>query len=328
MSEFCGGFLEAGGVGLRDFVRFVTGALQGRLTVGELHDLLFVRGALRLGFGIHGLHLIGKEAHGLFGGLRIAGLKDGVDDRQGSRCSLFPGGELFFVFAHRIRSGQQLVLGPGDVVQEGLQPVEVLLQNRIKFVIVALGALHAEAHEDVGGDTGGFIENELPLPFGIALIVFIDAMAEEGGGNGDLRIFRVQFVAGDLLTDELVIGLVSVEGLDDVVAVRPDIGAVGILAVTFGLGITGKVQPVLSPAFAIMGRRQEVVDQSFVNPIALGGVWGGLISGDELPESFRGRWQAMEVKGDAPDDFLRRGLRRGCQAFFGKSLADEEVDLV
>ena len=115
-------------------------------------------------------------------------------------------------------------------------------------------------------------------------------MAEEGGGNGDLRIFRVQFVAGDLLTDELVIGLVSVEGLDDVVAVRPDIGAVGILAVTFGLGVTGKVQPMLSPAFAIMGRRQEVVDQSFVNPIALGDAWCGLIGGDELPERLRGGW--------------------------------------
>ena len=85
---------------------------------------------------------------------------------------------------------------------------------------------------------------------------------------------------------------------------------------------------MLSPAFAIMGRRQEVVDQSFVNPIALGDAWCGLIGGDELPERLRGRWQAMEVKGDAPYDFLRRGFRRGCQAFFGKPVADEEIDLV
>ena len=86
-------------------------------------------------------------------------------------------------------------------------------------------------------------------------------MAVEAGGDARLGSSGPQLVAGDLFLDEAVVGLVGVEGLDDVVAIAPGVGArlVGLEAV--GLGVAGEVEPVAAPALAVVRRGEQAVDE-------------------------------------------------------------------
>ena len=71
-----------------------------------------------------------------------------------------------------------------------------------------------------------------------------------------------QQVAGDLLDDELVVGQVAVEGVDDPVAVEPDLARL-VLLVAVGVGVAGRVEPEPAPALAVVGRGEQPVDQPF-----------------------------------------------------------------
>ena len=101
--------------------------------------------------------------------------------------------------------------------------------------------------------------------------VLIDVVAEaagnrqETGGDHAVRIglrrtIRRQDVAGDLVADELVIGHVAVERGDDPVAIPPRMGQrmIGVLA--GGVGIAHQVEPVPSPALAVMRRGEQPID--------------------------------------------------------------------
>jgi hypothetical protein len=72
----------------------------------------------------------------------------------------------------------------------------------------------------------------------------------DGGGR--------KFVRGKLLDDEDVVGLVFVEAANDVIAIRPGKGVVGIFAVAanlaFRVAVAGGVEPVAPPAFAVVRR--------------------------------------------------------------------------
>ena len=118
-------------------------------------------------------------------------------------------------------------------------------------MVVALRAPDAEAEEKLAGDIGEFRFDQFALAFRIRLVPFVNAMPEVAGGYEDVGIFGCDLVTGKLLADETVVGLVFVEGLDDIVAVRPCVRAVGVLAVAIGLGIAGKIQPMLRPTLAV-----------------------------------------------------------------------------
>ena len=97
-----------------------------------------------------------------------------------------------------------------------------------------------------------------PLAGGVAVVIFVDAAAEIAGGDERLGIVGKQFVAGELLQHEAVVGLVGVEGVDDVVAITPGVGAVVVGLVAVAVGVADEVQPVARPAFAVVRAGEEV----------------------------------------------------------------------
>ena len=78
----------------------------------------------------------------------------------------------------------------------------------------------------------------------------------------------VELVAGQLLGEESVPGLVIVEGVDDVVAIAPDTGREahvrGLEVFAVGIDIPGGVKPETSPALTVFGRGQQPVEQALV----------------------------------------------------------------
>ena len=77
-----------------------------------------------------------------------------------------------------------------------------------------------------------------------------------------------QEVAGELFHNETVVGKVVVEGLNDVVAIAPGVRIKVIFVHAGGVGVAGDVEPMTSPAFAIVRRGKQAVDDLGV------GVWG------------------------------------------------------
>src|SRR5262245_21849403 len=77
-------------------------------------------------------------------------------------------------------------------------------------------------------------------------------------------------VARDLLAEELVVGLVGIEGVDDPVAVSPGLGVDEVPLLARALGVPGDVQPVPAPPLAVLRRGEELIDDPFASP--LGGV--------------------------------------------------------
>ena len=72
--------------------------------------------------------------------------------------------------------------------------------------------------------------------------------------------FRGDFVASDLLADELVIGLVVIESPHDVVSVTPSVAAFKIVCESRRVGVANHIQPVLRHSFTVVRRFQQPID--------------------------------------------------------------------
>ncbi len=174
-------------------------------------------------------------------------------------------------------------------------------------MVVALRAAEAHPEEDVGGRVGQVFEDHSPLLTGVALVVFVDPVAEVSGGHDRLRVLRGELVAGDLFADELVVRLVAAEGRDDVIAVVPGVRPVGVLLVAVGIGIADEVEPEAG-VLAIPRACEEPVDEPLVR------------SGDEsernasIPASRRRR-QTSQVLIQTPDEGGRTHLGRAGAIF-------------
>ena len=129
-------------------------------------------------------------------------------------------------------------------------------------MVVATGAGDRQADEGLGGRVDALVD-------GVVLVVKALADGDEAQGR-QTRVFLLevgQAVGGQLLDDELVVGLVGVEGIDDVVAERPSVGVTVVLEErvalvdrqTARIGISRGIQPVAAPTLAVMGRREEFV---------------------------------------------------------------------
>src|SRR5262249_13414828 len=84
-----------------------------------------------------------------------------------------------------------------------------------------------------------------------------------------------EHVAGDLLLNESPIGLILVEGADDVIAVRPGVGAGLVLVVAVGVAVVDHVEPVSAPPLAAGRRGQPPVPAALVRGRRGGGRRGG-----------------------------------------------------
>ena len=137
----------------------------------------------------------------------------------------------------------------GDVIEEGGKLIEVSLGDRVIFVIVAAGALDGECEKDGGcgvnavGDVFGVVFSFNDATFCgedvIAVKAGCDFLAESGIGEE---------VSGELFSEELVVGHVVKEGVDNPVAPWPH-GASFVVVVAIRVGIAGEVEPVCGKSF-------------------------------------------------------------------------------
>ena len=196
------------------------------------------------------------------------------------------------------------IVGIAGVVEEAEAGVILLVVDGIVGMAVALHAAHGEPLENLpGGDVAVHRGEQAELlVVGAALAVHLREAVERGGE------FLIQSragdeVAGELVDHELVVRQILVEGIDDPVAVFPDI-AVRVVAEAFGIGVAREIHPHGSPALAeVRGDEQA---------LGLGGDGGGEIfcgGGLEGIELGEGRRQSDEIERGAAQPL--GGLRGG-----------------
>ena len=205
-----------------------------------------------------------------------------------------------------------------DVAIEGsLETVVILLRDGIEFVIVATRTLDSEAH-DTATEGGDHVIEIFVAEFGIVFFAEADLgmVAEKAGGGESFGAGVGEFVAGELFVEEAVVGFVGVEGGDDVVAVTPGVGTVEVVFLAVGIGVAGEVEPVASPAFAVVRGGEEFVDE-------IGPGVGGIVvdEGGDLRGSWR---EAEKVEVGAADEGVAVCLGSGGEV--AAAIGYEEVD--
>jgi len=155
-----------------------------------------------------------------------------------------------------------------DSIEDRPDPVIVDLRQRIELVVVTPAAVDGQSQErarDRPDHLGQFL---LTGPPHLALarthmLHLVPFPGDEKPGGGDAVAGGVgQDVAGDLLADELVVGEIGVETVDDIIAVTPRVRAELVVFETVTLGVADHVQPVAAPTFAVVRRGEQSVHQS------------------------------------------------------------------
>ena len=209
------------------------------------------------------------------------------------------------------------------VVEEAEACVVFLVLDGVVGMAVALHATHGKPLENLpGGDVAVHRGDQAELlVVGAALAVSL-GQAMEGGREFLIERRAGDEIAGELVDDELVVGKIPVECIDDPVAVFPDI-TVGVVAEAFGIGVAGEIHPDGSPAFAeVRGGEQA---------LGFGGDGGGEIlcgGGLEGVEFCDGRRQADEIKGSAAQPLGGLGGGGGREVFAFQLGEDETVDVI
>ena len=121
-----------------------------------------------------------------------------------------------------------------------------------------------------------------------------------------------------MLFHEASVGLVLIEGADDVVAVGPGVGPGLVFVVTVRISVMDYVEPVPRPAFAVARGGEQAIHQFFVSV-------GGFV-GEEGVGFVGRRRQAVEVVGEAADQGTAVGLRGRGESLFGEFGPDKSVD--
>src|SRR5262249_26441223 len=144
---------------------------------------------------------------------------------------------------------------------------------------------------------------QLVEPYGLAEnLIFILLLGDRVPWSGDqkpggghyARIIRRDLIAGDLLENELIVGLVAIERVDDVIPVSPGVEAVVVVLPAVGLAEANHVQPVTAPALPVIRRGQQPVYRMLV----------------KFPEIFRLRRQTDQVEAQPAQQRNRIGAWR------------------
>ena len=202
---------------------------------------------------------LGAGANTLERGGKVLGLPDPLGRKFGTDGLLEFGQPLAMSIEHLGRiHGHLSRAGGGEDAVEGR---EVSLADSVELMVVATGARDREAEESLADDVDLIVHvADLFIDRIDRLIAVLDH-AEVAGAKGRLVQFfggvdarGLQEVAGELLTDELVVGHVGIEGADEVIAVAPSLRDGGISFATVRVGVTDEVHPVASEVFAVAGR--------------------------------------------------------------------------
>ena len=141
---------------------------------------------------------------------------------------------------------------------------------------------------------------------------------EKPTGHDRGGVVRRDHVAGHLLPQERVVGLVGIEGVDHPVAIAPCMGAELIALVAMAVGVVGDIEPVPGPALPVAGRGQEPIDE------ALEGVRGRV--GLESGHLCGGRREADEIERRPTDERPPIGFRGRGEAALLEASGNEGVD--
>ena len=130
----------------------------------------------------------------------------------------------------------------------------------------------------------------------------------------------MQKVAGDLLAHELVVRQITIDDVDNPVAVAPRLRdrMIGVLA--GGVGIADEVQPVPSPALAVVWRLQEAVNNRLISQRRAVGKKG-------LDFFHRGR-EARQIVGGPANERLPVSLGRRGESCDLQPGDDKSIDVV
>ena len=132
-------------------------------------------------------------------------------------------------------------------------------------MIVALRALNGQP-ENTLADAIHAVEQSFHAELlGIdAAFLVQHRIAQKSGGDPIVLSGMRQLIAGDLFDDEAVVGQVTVERMNDPVAIRPDETRL-VLFKSVRVGVTRGVEPMAPPTLAVMRRIQQTPDLFFVS---------------------------------------------------------------
>ncbi len=190
----------------------------------------------------------------------------------------------------------QRLVGDAGVVEDTGDRVVVLDRDRIKFVIVAARTGHGQP-EERPRECVHPVAQRLRLGGGgclgvTAIAVVRGANGEETGpGAGRQRGVRGQFT-GDLPAHKLVERHVFVEGVHDEVTVLPRVGQAAVVEESAeSVAVPGDVHPVSRPAFAVLWRSEQLLDDLIPTRV----------TGNKRSHLLGCRRQADKVKISAPN---------------------------
>ena len=203
-----------------------------------------------------------------------------------------------FVFLPR-----QFAVLKTDRTKHRLHPVKILGGNRIKFVIVTLGASQFVGEKSDADRVDHIIQILLPRHRRHAhRRVLPRPHPQEAGGNHVIGIIRLQFIAGNLLAHKLVVRLVGIEGAHHVISIAPRVRSRVVIGKARRIRIAHHVQPMPRHLLAVMRTGQQPIDQRRPSGIRI-----LLPRRRKLECLLRGRRQAGEVVCHTPNQRHRAG---------------------
>ena len=225
------------------------------------------------------------------------------------------------------------VLGFVEIGEDAVERVVIFGGNGVEFVVVATRAGDGEAEEGFAGDVDAVVDDVVGDS-----VEFVTKGKETEGGEGALverglgvGVFSFGFldgrgeeaIGGELFNDELVVGKIAVEGVDDVVPIGPGVGVTEVLAalgVAFGVGVAGDIEPVAAPTFAVGRGGEEAIDELGVSVRRGVGYKGVDLRG--------GGRESGEIEAEAADKGAPIGGGVGGEAVILQGRENERVDWV
>jgi hypothetical protein len=165
------------------------------------------------------------------------------------------------------------------------------------------------AHHGPDARTGGAVAGLIPR-----------SGDEKAGGDDAFRRHWLDHIAGELFADELVVGLVSVERIDDIIAVTPGMVTNPIVFETLAFAEAHHIEPMPRPAFAMLRRSEQPIDHALegIRPLAAEKSFDFLGSGRE----------ANEVEVNAANKNTTIGFAAGFQSVLFQLGAGKSIDRI
>ncbi len=145
--------------------------------------------------------------------------------------------------------------------EKSLHRIEVLRRDRIEFVIVTTRTTDAESEKRFPRVRYDLRELILTREaFGLFILSDLSRQEHRRSDEKSGRSILSECIPGKLLLNESIVGQIAVERFDDVVPIRPGVGALGVHLETVSVGIADDVEPMLGPSLPMPRRCQEPVD--------------------------------------------------------------------